>query len=72
MAWSTKGPTFQLPEGLDPSYSLESRYCRACFVFADGRCLLFTDPRKFGRIELWPRKQEQEALNGLGPEPLDD
>lgn len=71
-AWSTKGPTFQLSEETGSSYSHESRYCRACFVFADGRCLLFTDPRKFGRIELWPREQEQEALNGLGPEPLDD
>ena len=70
--WSTKGPTFQLLEDSKSSYSLESRYCRACFVLADGRCLLFTDPRKFGRIELWPRESEDEALNGLGPEPLDD
>ena len=71
-AWNTKGPTFQLQDGIEPSYSLESRYCRAYFVLADGRCLLFTDPRKFGRIELWPRSRESEALNGLGPEPLDD
>ena len=47
-------------------------YCRVCFCFADGRYLLFTDPRKFGRIELWPRELEQEALKGLGPEPLDE
>lgn len=72
IAWSIKGPTFQFPEDVDPSYSLESRHCRACFVFADGRCLLFTDPRKFGRIELWLRDQEEEALDGLGPEPLSD
>ncbi len=45
-------------------------YCRACFNFADGRRLLFTDPRKFGRIELWPRTCEQHALKGLGIEPL--
>ncbi len=45
-------------------------YCRVCFNFADGRRLLFTDPRKFGRIKLWPREREQEALKGLGPEPL--
>ena len=45
-------------------------YCRACFNFADGRRLLFTDPRKFGRIELWPRAREQQALKGLGIEPL--
>jgi len=47
-------------------------YCRACFRFTDGRYLLFTDPRKFGRIELWPRELEQKALAGLGPEPLDE
>ncbi len=47
-------------------------YCRVCFGFTDGRYLLFTDPRKFGRIELWPRELEQKALAGLGPEPLDD
>jgi len=47
-------------------------YCRVCFYFSDGRYLLFTDPRKFGRIELWPRELEQEALKGLGPEPLDE
>ncbi len=70
--WNTKGPTFQFSEGAESSYSHESRHCRACFVFADGRCLLFTDPRKFGRIELWSRNQEQEALRGLGPEPLND
>jgi formamidopyrimidine-DNA glycosylase len=33
---------------------------------------LFTDPRKFGRIELWPCEQEEEALQGLGPEPLSE
>jgi len=47
-------------------------YCRVCFYFADRRFLLFTDPRKFGRIELWPRELEREALKGLGPEPLDE
>ncbi len=47
-------------------------YCRVCFNLADGRRLLFTDPRKFGRIELWPREREQDTLKGLGPEPLND
>ena len=47
-------------------------YCRVCFNLVDGQRLLFTDPRKFGRIELWPREREQEALKGLGPEPLSD
>ncbi|GAC1356918.1 MAG: DNA-formamidopyrimidine glycosylase [Ktedonobacteraceae bacterium] len=70
-AWNTKGPTIQLDAACSSSYSLESRYCRVCFVFSDGRCLLFTDPRKFGRIELWSRGREEQALDGLGPEPLD-
>jgi len=72
VAWNTKGPTYQFPEDSAASYSLESRYCRTSFVLTDGRCLLYTDPRKFGRIELWSKHQEQEALRGLGPEPLDD
>lgn len=68
-AWSTRGPTITYV-GTDRQYGHELRYCRAAFTFTDGRCLLFTDPRKFGRIELWPRACEQEALHGLGPEPL--
>ena len=45
-------------------------YCRACFNLTDERRLIFTDPRKFGRIELWSRICEQQALHGLGAEPL--
>jgi formamidopyrimidine-DNA glycosylase len=70
-AWSTRGPTFYPVTATGYSYSHELQYCRACFNFADGRRLLYTDPRKFGRIELWPRNREEEALTGLGPEPLD-
>lgn len=69
-AWNTRGPQFRLPEQYS-SYSREAQYCRACLILSDGRCLLFTDLRKFGRIELWPREREEEALAGLGPEPLD-
>ena len=47
-------------------------YCRVYLDLVDGRRILFTDPRKFGRIELWPREREQEALKGLGSEPLSD
>jgi len=74
VAWNIKGPSFYwgIEEGamnFDPTDLL---YCRVCFNLADGRRLLFTDPRKFGRIELWPREREQEAFEGLGPEPLSD
>lgn len=67
--WNTKGPTFYQASDA-ASYGHQANYCRVCFVLQDGRCLLFTDPRKFGRIELWPRTQEAQALRGLGPEPL--
>jgi len=70
IAWNTRGPTFYStgePNEVDPA---ELRYCRVCFNFTDGRRLAYTDPRKFGRIELWPHKREMEALAGLGVEPL--
>jgi formamidopyrimidine-DNA glycosylase len=70
-AWNTKGPTFSVQEGTGLSYSHELRYCRVAFAFEDGRCLLFTDPRKFGKVGLWTREREQDALKGLGPEPLE-
>jgi formamidopyrimidine-DNA glycosylase len=70
-AWNTRGPVFQVrgSEEIDP---VDLRYCRVCFNLVDGRRLLYTDPRKFGRIELWPRAREAEALAGLGVEPLGD
>ncbi len=65
------GNLLLLPPGdeIDP---VHLRYCRVCFTMVDGRRLLYTDPRKFGRIELWPREREEEALAGLGVEPLGD
>jgi formamidopyrimidine-DNA glycosylase len=76
--WNIKGPLIQPPVGADvsrpsPMYRpSDLLYCRVCFNLADGRRLLFTDPRKFGRIELWPREREQEALKSLGTEPLSE
>jgi len=82
LAWSTRGPTFRkipaTPPDDQPACSLSTAndprlsYCRVRFYFAGGRSMLYTDPRKFGRIELWPRELEREALKGLGPEPLDE
>ncbi|HEY0753263.1 MAG TPA: bifunctional DNA-formamidopyrimidine glycosylase/DNA-(apurinic or apyrimidinic site) lyase [Ktedonobacteraceae bacterium] len=82
--WRTRGPNFiyhspNLTAGsthlskedaeiyYDPA---ELSHCRVCFDLTDGRRLLFNDARKFGRIELWPAEREDEALAGLGPEPL--
>ena len=80
IAWNTRGPVihpvgaqFNVPSDLKGRNELRPyEYCRASFNLADGRRLLNTDPRKFGRIELWPRELEAEALEGLGPEPLSD
>lgn len=66
-AWDTKGPLF-----IGPGNDLAPSYCRVCFHLADGRYLLFTDPRKFGRIELWPQSHEQKVFGELGPEPLSE
>ncbi len=81
--WQTRGPDFVyatsspreaavLVREAEASYyePAQLSHCRVCFDLADGRRLLFTDARKFGRIELWPAEREDEALAGLGPEPL--
>jgi formamidopyrimidine-DNA glycosylase len=77
--WATKGPTFAptTPEAAIQSDGrtiilTDTNYCRVCFNFTDGRRLLFTDPRKFGRVELWPREREQTVFGALGPEPLSE
>ncbi|MBA2285901.1 MAG: hypothetical protein H0W02_10480, partial [Ktedonobacteraceae bacterium] len=74
--WNTRGPVFKRVEGAGEQAGIREHvpaqpwYCRVCLNFTDGRRLLFNDLRKFGRLELWPREQETEALAGLGPEPL--
>jgi formamidopyrimidine-DNA glycosylase len=74
VAWNIKGPSFRWGsmKGAMNWAPTDLFYCRVCFNLADGRRLIFTDPRKFGRIELWPRAREQEAFEGLGAEPLSD
>ncbi len=78
--WNVKGPTFvetcpvSEQEGgvaTQPVTLSQTLYCRVCFNFTDGTRLLFTDPRKFGRVELWPRNRTHEAFAGLGPEPFE-
>lgn len=75
-AWHTKGPRFYREEQSESAneveWDRETAYCRVCFNFTDGRRLLFTDPRKFGRITLWPCEQEETFFAALGPEPLSD
>jgi len=69
VAWETKGPSIY--KETEPS-NAKSSYCRVCFNFSDGRRLLYTDPRKFGLIELWPRADEQDVFSELGLEPLSE
>ncbi len=81
VTWNVKGPSFKETEQTaESNVSVATRpiilsqtfYCRVCLNFTDGERLLFTDPRKFGRVELWSRNREEEAFAGLGPEPLDE
>jgi formamidopyrimidine-DNA glycosylase len=47
-------------------------YCRVVFLLDDARRLVFTDPRKFGRIALYPAAELSGALGELGLEPLSE
>ena len=44
------------------------KHMRIKFCFRDGSALYFVDARKFGRLRLWPCKNQ--SCPGLGPEPL--
>ncbi len=50
------------------SSAVAGSHVRAWFGLADGRCLVFSDPRKFGRI--WLVDDLAEVVGKLGPEPL--
>jgi formamidopyrimidine-DNA glycosylase len=47
-------------------------YVRVAFDLDDGRRLLYTDPRKFGRLALLSPAAHETSLAALGPEPLDE
>jgi len=76
-AWNARGPTFIPPDPLSLCASngrmirtSDTAYCRVCFTFSDGRRLIYTDLRKFGRVECWPLERETEVFADLGAEPL--
>lgn len=46
-------------------------YTRVAFTLGNGRRLLFTDPRKFGRITIAMPEELPALFCRLGPEPLD-
>ena len=47
-------------------------YVRAAFELDDGRRLLYSDPRKFGRLTVATDANLPRVFAALGPEPLDD
>ena len=47
-------------------------YVRVAFDLDDGRRLLYSDPRKFGRLALVADDDLPRLFAALGPEPLDD
>ncbi len=53
---------------LEPRGCPDDRHVRVLFFLDDGRCLRFSDARKFGR--LWLVDDPAEVLGKLGPEPL--
>ncbi|HEV2236467.1 MAG TPA: bifunctional DNA-formamidopyrimidine glycosylase/DNA-(apurinic or apyrimidinic site) lyase [Ktedonobacterales bacterium] len=55
-----------VPAGVEPLYT------RVRFTLDDGRDLVFSDPRKFGRIALLAPAELQAMLAALGPEPLEE
>jgi formamidopyrimidine-DNA glycosylase len=54
------------------SSGAEPLYTRVRFELDDGRVLIFSDPRKFGRIALLAPSELDAVLGVLGPEPLED
>lgn len=48
----------------------KERFARAVLQLDDGSCVIFRDPRKFGR--LWLVKDTGTIIGELGPEPLED
>jgi formamidopyrimidine-DNA glycosylase len=50
----------------------EAPYTRVRFTLDDGRDLVFSDPRKFGRLALLTPAELEAAAAALGPEPLEE
>jgi formamidopyrimidine-DNA glycosylase len=49
----------------------DAPYTRVAFLLSNGRRLLFTDPRKFGRVTVVAPDELPALFSRLGPEPLD-
>jgi formamidopyrimidine-DNA glycosylase len=63
-----RGMSGKLLLGKSPQDAL---YVRVAFELEDGRYLLYSDPRKFGRLQLRAAENLPQLFARLGPEPLD-
>ncbi|CAI8404800.1 MAG: Formamidopyrimidine-DNA glycosylase [Marine Group II euryarchaeote MED-G33] len=52
-------------------YELEGKHDHVIIDFVDGSRLVYTDPRRFGIMDLIRGSDDHKLLNHLGPEPLD-
>lgn len=52
-------------------YDLEGKHDHVIIDFVDGSRLVYTDPRRFGIMDLIHGGDDHKLLNHLGPEPLD-
>ena len=67
-----RGMSGNLLLAVSPEDTRAVPYVCAAFRLDDGRFLLYTDPRKFGRLTLMPEADLSAWLERLGPEPLDE
>lgn len=67
--WSKRGKEW-VARGAIPLDSA-NRFLRAIFFLSGGPDMALSDLRKFAKIELWKRKDLEEHLKSLGPEPLE-
>jgi len=77
LQFSLSGPSYLLIHlrmsghvQVEPAAAPLDAYARAVFALTDGRRMVFSDPRKFGRI-YWLTRPDL-VLGTLGPEPLAD
>ena len=61
------------PKDKGPLQDLYNRFLHVVFTLSNGKHLVFSDARKFGKITLMDTKiaHDTKHLNNIGPEPLD-
>ncbi|MEK7539136.1 MAG: bifunctional DNA-formamidopyrimidine glycosylase/DNA-(apurinic or apyrimidinic site) lyase [Patescibacteria group bacterium] len=66
-------PRAWTPDEEGPLHDPYNRFIHAVFTFNNGKCLAFSDARKFGKITLLDTATAHDIkhLNNIGPEPLE-